>query len=210
MKHFTIITFALSVVLLIASCGSSETEETEEPAPEKTCTYTYDHPSSVMEWTAFKFIDRTEVKGTFTRIIVKDGGAMDDPKKLMQSLSFSIPIATIETQNPERDAKIANYFFGTAAIETIQGSIKELKDNGTAVLEITMNDITKNVTGTYTLEDGNFALEATIDVADWNLLKSLEALNKVCSAQHKDPNGTSKLWSDVQLSFTTTLHAECE
>ncbi|MDH4474710.1 MAG: YceI family protein [Fluviicola sp.] len=210
MKHFTIITISLSILLLIASCGSSETAETEETTPEKVCTYTYDHQSSVMEWTAFKFIDRTEVKGTFTRIIVKDGGAMNDPKKLIQSLSFSIPIATIETQNPERDAKIAKYFFGTVAIETIQGNLKELKDNGTAILEITMNDITKNVTGTYTLEDGNFALEATIDVADWNLLKGLEALNKACSSQHRDPNGASKLWSDVQLSFTTSLHADCE
>ena len=210
MKHFTLLTLALSTILMFTSCGSSETEKTEEATPEKVCTYTYDHQSSVMEWTAFKFIDRTEVKGTFTRIIVKDGGAMDDPKKLMQSLSFSIPIATIETQNPERDAKIAKYFFGTAAIETIQGSMKELKDNGTAILEITMNDITKNVTGTYTLEDGNFALEATIDIADWNLLTGLQALDKACSAQHKDPNGASKLWSDVQLSFTTTLHADCE
>ncbi|HLP57030.1 MAG TPA: YceI family protein [Fluviicola sp.] len=210
MRHFTIITLALSTLLIMAACSQAEIEKTEETAPEKTCTYTYDHQSSVMEWTAFKFIDRTEVKGTFTRIIIKDGGAMNDPKRLIQSLSFSIPISTIETQNPERDAKIAKYFFGTAGIETIQGTMKELKDNGTAMLEITINDITKNVTGMYTLEDGDFTLNATIDIADWNLLTGLEALDRACSAQHKDPGGASKLWSDVDLLFKTTLHAECE
>src|SRR3989344_5934795 len=197
MKHFATIVFALSTLLMISSCGPSETEKTDSEK-EKTCTYTYDHQSSVMGWTAFKFIDRTEVPGTFTRIIVKDGGAMSDAKRLIQSLSFSIPIATIETQNPERDAKIAKYFFGTTAIETITGNVKELKD------------ITKNVTGTYTLEDGDFALEATIDVADWNLLTGLQALDKACSSLHKDPNGASKVWSDVELSFKTTLHADCE
>ena len=210
MRHFTIITLALSTLLIMAACSQAEIEKTEETAPEKTCTYTYDHQSSVMEWTAFKFIDRTEVKGTFTRIIIKDGGAMNDPKRLIQSLSFSIPISTIETQNPERDAKIAKYFFGTAGIETIQGTMKELKDNGTAMLEITINDITKNVTGMYTVEDGDFTLNATIDIADWNLLTGLEALDRACSAQHKDPGGASKLWSDVDLLFKTTLHAECE
>ncbi|ASS50481.1 MAG: hypothetical protein CHH17_17450 [Candidatus Fluviicola riflensis] len=209
MKHFATIVFALSTLLMISSCGPSETEKTDSEK-EKTCTYTYDHQSSVMGWTAFKFIDRTEVPGTFTRIIVKDGGAMSDAKRLIQSLSFSIPIATIETQNPERDAKIAKYFFGTTAIETITGNVKELKDNGMVILEITMNDITKNVTGTYTLEDGDFALEATIDVADWNLLTGLQALDKACSSLHKDPNGASKVWSDVELSFKTTLHADCE
>src|SRR3989338_4706786 len=186
MKHFATIVFALSTLLMISSCGPSETEKTDSEK-EKTCTYTYDHQSSVMGWTAFKFIDRTEVPGTFTRIIVKDGGAMSDAKRLIQSLSFSIPIATIETQNPERDAKIAKYFFGTTAIETITGNVKELKDNGMVILEITM-----------------------IDVTDWNLLTGLQALDKACSSLHKDPNGASKVWSDVELSFKTTLHADCE
>src|SRR3989338_4806956 len=74
MKHFATIVFALSTLLMISSCGPSETEKTDSEK-EKTCTYTYDHQSSVMGWTALKFIERTEVPGTFPRIMVKGGGA---------------------------------------------------------------------------------------------------------------------------------------
>jgi hypothetical protein len=73
-----------------------------------------------------------------------------------------------------------------------------------------MNDVTKKVPGTYMLEDGNFAFQATIDVADWNMIPGLNALNKVCRELHRGPDKVSKLWSEVDLLFTTNLKADCE
>ena len=208
MNHFTYLALAFSTVIIINACSSPEAPKT---VPEKVenCTYTYDHSSSVLEWTAYKFTDKTEVKGTFTRITMKDGGAAQDPKRLIQSLSFTIPTSTIETQNPERDAKIAQFFFGTS-IETITGNMGILNDDGTVSIEITMNDVTKKVPGTYMLEDGNFAFQTTIDVADWNMIPGLNALNKVCRELHRGPDKVSKLWSEVDLLFTTNLKADCE
>jgi len=208
MKQFTLLACAFATVLLAASCGSSVTENTESQKKE-ICSYTYDHSSSVLEWTAFKFTAKTGVKGTFTTITVKDGGAMEDPEELIKSLSFSIPIATVETQNPERNAKIVEHFFGTIATETIEGNFKELKSDGKLVVAITMNAITKDVEGTYTLENGNFAFHATIDVADWKAIPGIDALNKICKDLHTGADGVSKLWSEVELSFTTNLKSDC-
>lgn len=208
MKTFAYLTLAFAAVLITASCGSPA-EEQEKKAPEA-CMFTYDHGSSVLEWTAFKFTEKTGVKGSFNTIEVKDGGAMEDPKALLESLSFSIPVSTVETQNPDRNGKIAGYFFGTIRTETITGRIKHLGDKGEAELEITMNGITREVEGIYTLENGVFAFNTTIDVADWNAMPGIEALNKVCHDLHTGADGVSKLWSEVDLSFTTTLQSDCE
>ena len=209
MKRFTYLAFAFSISILATACGSSETEKTV-PGKKEICSYTYDHGSSVMEWTAFKFTAKTGVKGTFTTITVKDGGAMESPEELIQSLSFSIPINSVETQNPERNAKIVQNFFGTIATETIDGKVKALKTGGKAIIEITMNKITHDVEGTYTLENGNFAFHSTIDVADWKAIPGIDELNKICKELHTGDDGVSKLWSEVELSFTTNLKSDCE
>jgi polyisoprenoid-binding protein YceI len=209
MKKFTYFALAFATVVAVTSCGPSEDKSTEKKE-EQACMYSYDHASSVLEWTAFKFTEKTGVKGTFNTIEVKDGGAMEDPKDVIESLSFSIPVSSVETQNPERNGKIAQHFFGTIKTDAITGKVKALEDDGKAVLEITMNGITKDAEGTYTLENGNFAFHATIDVNNWNAKPGIDALNKICYDLHKGADGVSKLWSEVELSFTTTLKSDCE
>lgn len=209
MRKITYLALAAATVLTVASCGSHE--EKKEPAKtEKACFYSYNAGSTVMEWTAFKFTEKKGVTGTFTTINVKDGGAKEDPEAVIESLSFSIPVSSVETQNPERNAKIIEHFFKTISTETIEGRVKDLKDGGKAVIEITMNKITKDVEGNWTLEDGDFAFHATIDVANWNGLPGIAALNKICYDLHKGPDGVSKLWSEVDLSFTTVLSSDCD
>lgn len=209
MRKITYLALAIATAVTVASCGSSEEKKATEKEA-KACFYSYNASSSVMEWTAFKFTEKKGVTGTFTTINMKDGGAKEDPEAVIESLSFSIPVSSVETQNPERNAKIVEHFFKTIATETIEGRVKDLKDGGVAVIEITMNKITKNVEGTWTLEDGDFAFHATIDVADWNGMPGIAALNKICFDLHKGPDGVSKLWSEVDLSFTTTLASDCD
>lgn len=209
MKKITYITLAFATALSAASCGSSD-KETTAAQEEKTCMYTYDHASSVLEWTAFKFTEKKGVTGSFTTVTVTDGGAKENPEEVIESLSFSIPVATVETQNPDRNAKIAKFFFGTIHTEAITGKVKDLKADGKALLEITMNAVTKEVEGTYTLNDGAFAFHATINVIDWNGQPGIDALNKECKDLHTGTDGVSKLWSEVELSFTTTLKSDCE
>jgi hypothetical protein len=206
-KRFTLIKlFVLG--LLLVSCSSEN--ETETADKEQTCSYTYNHSASNLEWTAFKFNIKTPVKGTFNTVNIKGLNNSEDPKALIKSLSFSIPINTVETQNPERNGKIVTYFFGKIATDSITGNVVDLKDNGDAIVAITMNNIKKDVKGSYTLTDGKFSFIASIDVLNWQAGSGIEALNTICKDLHTGEDGVSKLWSEVDLNFSTSLIKECK
>lgn len=73
-----------------------------------------------------------------------------------------------------------------------------------------MNDISIDVEGDYTFESNTFTFDSMVDVASWNGLPGITALNTVCEDLHTGEDGVSKLWSEVQLSFSTTLKSDCD
>jgi polyisoprenoid-binding protein YceI len=204
-KYFAPLFFASS--LLLAGCsGQEDTEESSE----KTCFYEYNSGTTVFEWTAFKFADKSgPVPGGFNDIEVQYEGG-ENPKDVIESISFSIATASVETQNEDRNKKIAEFFFGTIGTETIEGEFKELRKDGKAVVTIKMNGASIDVIGDYTLEGADFTFETTIDVSNWNALSGIKALNTVCEELHrKAPGEESKLWSEVVLKLSTTLKSDC-
>ncbi len=208
-KFIYTLSFALSA-LLFTGCGGESPQEVANDTPdEPICFYSYNPESTVMEWTAFKFNDKTPVKGTFTEIIIGGTTEGDDAMAILNSLTFDIPVASIESQNEDRNMKIIKHFFGTIGTENMTGKVVKLADNGEAILEVTMNKISKEVKGKYTFVDNVFDFSATIDVANWNANSGIEALNKICKDLHTGPDGVSKLWSTVDLTFNTTLKADC-
>jgi hypothetical protein len=208
MKNYFALISLVTISFLMVSCSSED--KAESKSNEQKCSYTYNHAASTMEWTAFKFNAKTPVKGTFNEINIKGLTASDDPKAIIKSLQFSIPTKTVETQNTERNGKIVSYFFGKIATDSITGNVVSLKDNGEAVIAITMNKIKKDVKGTYTLVDGKFNFSASIDVLNWKAGPGIEALNTMCKVVHTGDDGVSKLWSEVDLSFTTSLIQDCK
>lgn len=206
-----IYTFSLIALAALSTACSGNKEEQEEAKPEeKACFYTYNSGSTVLEWTAFKFTEKSPVKGTFNEITIQGEEGSDDPKKLIESLSFSIETASVETQNEERNGKIAKLFFGTIGTPKITGEVKSLSDNGKATIVIEMNKMKKEVVGEYSLEGTTFTFNATIDIMNWNGGAGVAALNTACYDLHKGADGKSKLWSEVDLSFTTELMTDCE
>jgi len=120
----TVIAFAfIGSILGISSCGGNEEQSTEQVKEEKACFYSYNKELTVLEWTAFKFTEKKGVTGTFNEINISGVERSDDPKKLIESLTFTIPTATVETQNEERNGKIAKLFFGTIGTEEIRGNV---------------------------------------------------------------------------------------
>jgi len=197
-------------VLLLTACGSNSEEQDKKPEEEKGCFYTYNHSSSVLEWTAFKFTEKKGVTGTFNEVIVESLEGSDDPQLLLSKLSFKIPTATVETQNEERNGKISGIFFKALATDTIRGSVKKIDlEKGTATIDLLMNGVRKEVEGTCTFHEGAFAFKATIDVNDWNGAEGIKSLNTACKNLHTGSDGKSVLWSTVDLSFTTQLQSDC-
>ena len=106
-------------------------------------------------------------------------------------------------------SKIVKLFFGSIDTDAITGKVKSLGENGEAIIEIKMNNSAQEVAGKYTLDEGLFSFTATIDVMKWNAGKGISLLNEACKVLHTGPDGKSKLWSEVDLSFTTQLKSEC-
>jgi polyisoprenoid-binding protein YceI len=207
MKKIILLSATLLTGLLF-SCGGNGDKSTKS-STEK-CAYSVVNENCTLEWTAFKFTERKGVTGTFKEINIDGLDSSEDPKTLIESLSFSIPTSSVETENPERNGKISKQFFGTISTENITGEVKTLGKGGKAVIAIKMNGMSKDVTGDYTLNAGTFVFKAAIDVVDWNAGNGIAALNAICKDVHTGTDGVSKLWSEVDLSFTTVLKKTCK
>lgn len=213
MRNLYVLGFAAS--LLFASCG--EGEETTDTVMEQTvenCLYTYNPAMTKLDWTAYKFLRKAGVGGTFTVINVEGEKSGANPKTIIESLSFSIPVNSVETNDPGRNKKIDSLFFGTLNnTSLLSGEVVSLNENGKAVLRVTMNDITNDVEGDYTLEDNVFTFNTEINVENWNAQAGINRLNEACKDLHTDvENGDteSKLWSEVTISFSTELTKKCD
>ena len=219
MKRIKQTLFALTVLTVtISGCSSDESSEKEADIKVneiQNCVYTYVPGKSDLRFTAYKFLNKTGVGGTFSSYQVDGDLTGAVPKDIIESMSFSIPTSTVETNNLDRNKKIDSLFFGNLEnTALLTGKVVQLnEENGMATLEITMNDITNDVEGEYTLVDNKFNFSADIDVNQWNAQKGLSALNEACYDLHTDvANGdtVSKLWPDVSLEFETILEKKCD
>jgi polyisoprenoid-binding protein YceI len=214
----TILFSGLLFGLLATSCGEQTIADNEEAKLKvkkiENCVYAFSAEKSTLDWTAYKFTRKAGVSGTFTQLQVEGQKNGAVPKDIIESLSFSIPTSTVETNNVDRNKKIDSLFFdGLEKTALITGKVVSLSDNGKATMMIKMNDIEKEVVGDYTLEDNKFSFKTEISVDDWNAQEQLKSLNIACKDLHTDvENGDteSKLWPDVSISFSTELIKQCD
>lgn len=211
MKKSSKLLFVALLGLALTNC-TNKSEEANDVNTE-VCTFSYDNSSSNVGFTSYKFLSKAGVGGAFNDFNVSGGEANEDAAKVIESLSFEIPISGLDTKDAGRDQNISTYFFGTINTNEITGKVVKLDaEKGEATLSITMNGISNDVVGKYTLIDTDFSFNAEINVNDWKAEQGIEALNEECKALHTDvANGdkVSKLWPDVSISFTTTLKKEC-
>lgn len=200
---------SLILALGLSSCGGEA--GTEEPKEDKEiCIYSYNEGSTEFQWTAYKTNAKVPVSGTFNEITVTSE-ASENPLEVIESIKFTMKTASVESTNPERDAKISEHFFGTLNTTEITGKVTGINEKkGKATIMITMHDISFDIEGDYTMENNLFSFTSSMDVSSWNGMAGIGALNTVCSDLHTGDDGVSKLWSEVGLSFSTTLSSDCE
>lgn len=208
MKKGILYSLAIAGTMMFASCGS-ETGEVTEKEPLEICFYTYDSLSTELTWTAYKTSAKVPVGGTFDDIQITSDGSSDDPTALLESMKFSIKTGSVNSASEERDPKIIQYFFGTINTTSIDGRLKKLKDNGKAIVEISMNGVKADVEGDYTFVDGKFTFDTSVEMKMWNAVAGIDALNAACDDLHTGDDGVSKLWSEVALSFSTQFTSDC-
>lgn len=203
------------LILACMACSSDqkapEQKPTETKKEQKVETISITKEKIKANWTAYKFTERAGVSGVFDEIIIKDKMYGATIKDVLNGVKFEIPVTSINSNNPERDKKIANSFFGSMNNTTaLKGSINSINGNnkqGTCKVSLQMNDLTKPLNMEYHLvDDSYYVLKGIIDLNDWEAGNAVAELNKVCKDLHIGKDGISKLWPDVkvviQLPFT--------
>ncbi|MBI3134839.1 MAG: YceI family protein [Bacteroidetes bacterium] len=202
--YFGLLGFAL------ASCGGGESESTVAADTAEVCTYSYDSSSTELTWTAFKLTEKIAVNGTFNEINVTAKDSASDMFAVLTGATFDIPVASVNSQDPVRDGKVKNSFFGNM-VETasITGTVNSLSASG-ASIAITMNGVTKDYNGEVTVDGETITVTTTVDIVDFNAQTSLDSLSVVCAEKHTGPDGVNKFWSTVDVAVKTTLVKTCK
>ncbi len=208
MKFYTL--SALCLTFLLASCGGGEEKETTVDAAKEKCFYSFNDQVFELNWTAYKTNAKVAVGGTFNEVTFTAGEA-ESASEAIESIEFVINTGSVESNNEDRNAKIAEHFFGTINAPEITGNVKSYDaENQKAVVVISMAGISMDVEGTMTMEENDFTFDAVIDVASWNGMAGITALNTVCKDLHTGEDGVSKLWSEVAINFHGSLNKNCE
>lgn len=205
----------LGLILASIACSSDqkkpEVKPVETKKENKIETISITKEKIKVNWTAYKFTERAGVSGVFDEIIIKDKMYGASIKEILKSLKFEIPVSSINSNNPERDKKLANSFFGTmnntASLQGFINSINGDDKQGTCKVSLQMNDQTHPLNMEYHLvDDSYYVLKGIMDVNTWGAANAVTELNKVCKDLHIGKDGVSKLWPDVkvviQLPFT--------
>lgn len=201
-----IIYLALTIFVLFASSCKKEEKKTESKdtntKTEKelhTTSYSVIDEKSSIEWTAYKTTDKVPVKGVFKTINIENPKSDVSIEKAINGTKFSIPISSLFTNEPTRDSKLKEFFFGVMdKTEIIKGEFT-VTDSKSEV-SITMNGITKSIPITLKTEGQEVLFTSTLNLNDWNLQEALESINKVCFDLHKGPDGVSKTWDDAEIN----------
>lgn len=207
----------LTTSLLFSSCSSEDKKEKKEDKKEvkveegTDCTYSIDASAVTVNFVAYKFENKTGVKGQFQEITINGGKASANPLEVIEGATFSIPVLSVFTSDPARDQKIRESFFGTLVnTAEITGSVKSIEGDK-VVLSVTLNEITFDIDAVQSFNDTSLTLEAEMDVSNWNGQAAIAALHKVCEANHANPDGgKSILWPNVSIKIQGVLKKECK
>ncbi|TGN20475.1 YceI family protein [Leptospira idonii] len=179
---------------------------------EEKCTYEYDSKQTAIEWTAFKFTEKTGVKGkmeSFKATHTKKAKTILDSLK---DLRFTVQTSSLNSSVPDRDEKIKKFFFGSVKNgKEFKGNFSQIKgtNEGSATLNLEFNKIKKSVPVQFKITGDSIEVTGTLDVLELGLKEGISRLNEECRDLHKGADGTSKLWPTVDIKITSTLTKTC-
>ncbi|MCE9626268.1 MAG: YceI family protein [Deltaproteobacteria bacterium] len=205
-------TLSLTVFSLLLLSGFAQ--EASAYSKAAACTYTADPKDIQLVWTAFKFTTKAGVKGHFNKAQVSGAPSAKSLAGLMQNLQMEIDAASVDTDNPGRNATIQQFFFEKFApaskIHAATSKVVGDDAKGTATIKITMNGVTRAVPFAYTATpEGILEAKASIDLLNFKLQSAFDSIHEACKDKHTGPDGVSKTWTQVDLALTGKFKKEC-
>lgn len=199
-----LIAFAVLSVLSLNACGPKKSA----------CTYSTDPKDIQLQWTAFKFTEKAPVKGKFNKAEVKGKTSASSLAELVTGLHMDIDGATVETNDPGRNATVQQFFFEKfnppSHIHAMATSLEGDDQKGSMAVNISMNGSAKDIPFAYTVgEDGVLVAQASIDMMDFGLQAAYDSIHKACEDKHTGKDGVSKTWTQVDLTLSGKFKKEC-
>lgn len=161
-----------------------------------------------VEWTAYKTPKKIGVNGGFLATAYKGKTEAKDLKSLLLKSRVMLEVNNVDTKDPFRDAKIAQFFFNMmqgAVIDVDITSIQGDDSSGTLVINVYMNNRSIDVPLAYDVKEGKFRAKGVLNLKDFNALEALKMLTLNCYAPHE-----GKTWEDVAVGFSFDVKKSCD
>ncbi len=210
----------IALVITLAACSNKKSNEkaTSQDAnatsSSEVCQLIYQPDSTTLTWTAYKTTEKIGVSGTFNALEINGVKSSRTIQSILENASFSIAIDSINSNNPDRDYKIRQFFFSNMLeTESLTGNVTSVEGNqklGKATVALQLNNKQKEVPFTYLLSGNQLKLTANIDLLDWNASAAIDSLNNQCYELHKGGDGISKLWPEVKIELVSTFKKDCQ
>jgi hypothetical protein len=221
MKREFLTLLTIGSFAFFASCGNQGTEKkteekdkkVEETAKKEECTYAFDLENTSVKWTAYKTTEKIGVSGTFDSLIVSNTQKANSVAGVFENATFEIPVATVNSNAPDRDKKILEHFFGVMDETTsIKGKVLGVDEAiGIISMDITMNNISKAFDFSYEIKDNTLSVSAEgMKLSHWKAQPAVDSLNTVCYDLHKGSDGVSKLWPEVKIEIASKVQKDCK
>jgi polyisoprenoid-binding protein YceI len=163
---------------------------------------TYYSENAKVTWKAYKTYEKIGVGGSFDRAVFSPKSAKTIEEFLTGS-HLNIDTSSVNSGNPGRDATLVASFFKIQNVESIAAKIISAKDSK-ALVEITMNGVTKSIPMSYGFQEGKIVGKGVIDLSDFAMLKSLQSITTTCFNLHG-----GKTWQDVEIGFEIPIANNC-
>lgn len=224
------IILSILVSTLFLACGSDgnpndTTEGKSSPAPtnskgeiikpqETGCKYSADNNGVNVNWTAFKTSKKVAVGGTFDDVKVESKAGVTSIAQLITGTTFKIMTNSVNSNKPDRDKKLVDFFFGKFVSTTdISGLFKSCNgDNagGKGAMNLTMNGVSKDISFVYNVSDTHIEITTLVDTYLWNGQNAIASINKACEKLHAGDDGVSVTWKDVEVKVMVPLSKDCK
>ncbi len=201
------IILALTITATLFSVSCKKKTEAKEVIEKETVAekgYKVSAQGSIVEWTGYKFTEKKGVKGKFKTINVTSAPLAATPIGAFNGVDFSIPVSSIFSNNAIRDGKLMKLFFGFMEnTELLTGSFVTKGEQ--IVLNLKMNDVTKEIPLTYTISDRHVKLEGNLNILDFGAEKAFNSIHEACKLLHTGADKVSKTWEDVKIEAIVFL-----
>lgn len=223
MKQKLILPIFIGLTIIAQSCvnisdkkeGEEDKETTgQEEKKSGACTYSYNESLTELNWTAFKFTEKTGVKGKFDEFHLSGGLPNEEISGMLNDIGFVIPVSSLNTANPDRDGKIRKFFFGNLkSPEVLKGKVSKAEgDNASGKIEVllTMNEMEQSLNLNYRVSGDTLIIEGMLNLDNWGAQEGIKALNKECEQLHTGADGKSVLWSEIDIEIRSILDKNCD